>query len=175
MVDAGSSLSVGGNGWRSSFAIDGITTNDCVMVNILVFHCAEFSPNRHRHPPLPQIKSHPFFSCINWGALDRREIPPPWSPNVRDPTDTRNIAAEFTSEPAAVTPSPSHSRLRDMTGETPPSFTAFTFTHESVLDGQTYRLSFAGECLVHTRVASRSASLVSVSFTCESLQAQLCR
>ena len=93
-----------------------------------------------------QIKSHPFFACIDWAALDRREIPPPWTPAVRDATDTRNIAAEFTSEPAAVTPSPAHSKLRDMTGETPPSFTAFTFTHDSVLDGQTYRVSsYTGE------------------------------
>ena len=60
--------------------------------------------------------------------------PPPFSPQ------------EFTSEPAAVTPSPAHSKLRDMTGETPPAFTAFTFTHDSVLDGQTYRVSdYGGE------------------------------
>ena len=39
------------------------------------------------------------------------------------------------------------SRLRDMTGGTPPSFTDFTFTHNSTLggDGQTYRVSFSGE------------------------------
>ena len=69
-----------------------------------------------------------------------------WTPAVRDEMDTANIAAEFTAEPAAVTPSPAHSRLRDVTGgDTPPSFSAFTFTHDSVLDGNTYRVSFAGE------------------------------
>ncbi|RYG54067.1 hypothetical protein EON66_07665 [archaeon] len=92
-----------------------------------------------------QIKAHPFFKSIDWDALDRREIPPPWRPTVADEADVRNIASEFTNEPAAVTPSPAHSKLRDMTGSTPPSFTDFTFTHNSILDGQTYRVSFADE------------------------------
>jgi hypothetical protein len=94
---------------------------------------------------LSQIKAHPFFASIDWGKLDRREIPPPWVPTVKDATDTRNIASEFLNEPAAVTPSPAYSRLRDMTGSTPPSFNDFTFTHQSVLDGTTYRVSFAEE------------------------------
>lgn len=92
-----------------------------------------------------QIKRHPFFAGLDWDALDRREIPPVWTPAVRDEMDTANIASEFTSEPAAVTPSPQHSHLRDAVGgDTPPSFNAFTFTHDSVLDGQANRVSFAG-------------------------------
>jgi len=91
-----------------------------------------------------EIKAHPFFRGLDWAALDRMEIPPPWRPSVKDAADTHNIAAEFTSEPAAVTPSPAGSKLRDMTGGTPPSFTDFTFTTNSVLDGQAYRVSFAG-------------------------------
>jgi hypothetical protein len=62
---------------------------------------------------------------------------------VRDEMDTRNIAVEFVAEPAGVTPSPAGSRLRDVAGATPPSFNDFTFTHSSVLDGATYRVSFA--------------------------------
>ena len=93
------------------------------------------------------IKKHPFFRNIDWAKLERVEIEPPWKPVVKDAADTRNIAAEFTNEPAAVTPSPMGSRLRDMTGGTPPSFTDFTFTHNSTLgDGQTYRVSFSGAC-----------------------------
>jgi hypothetical protein len=83
-------------------------------------------------------------------------VRPPWVPDVAGPTDTSNIAHEFTAEPAAVTPSPAQSRLRDAVREagagaggagsdTPPSFTEFTFTHASVLDGNTYRVSFAEE------------------------------
>lgn len=92
-----------------------------------------------------EIKAHPFFRSIDWNKLDRMDITPPWTPAVRDASDTRNIASEFTNEPAAVTPSPAGSRLRDVTGATPPSFDAFTFTHQCVLDGQTYRVSFADE------------------------------
>jgi serum/glucocorticoid-regulated kinase 2 len=92
-----------------------------------------------------EIKAHPFFKCIDWAKLDRMELPPPWQPAVKDAADVRNIAQEFVNEPAAVTPSPAGSRLRDVTGATPPSFDAFTFTHQSVLDGQTYRVSFAAD------------------------------
>jgi hypothetical protein len=91
-----------------------------------------------------EIKAHPFFRSIDWSALDAKAIPPPWKPMVADAADVRNIASEFVNEPAGVTPSPAGSRLRDMTGATPPSFTDFTFTHSNALggDGSTYRVSF---------------------------------
>lgn len=91
-----------------------------------------------------EIKAHPFFRSIDWAALDAKAIPPPWKPMVADAADVRNIASEFVNEPAGVTPSPAGSRLRDMTGATPPSFTDFTFTHSNALggDGSTYRVSF---------------------------------
>ena len=93
-----------------------------------------------------EVKAHPFFASIDWAALERLEVPPPWVPSVRDAQDTRNIAAEFTSEPAAVTPSPAHSALRDAVGGgTPPSFTDFTYTQHG-LDGQVRRAS-ARSCL----------------------------
>ncbi len=90
-----------------------------------------------------EIKAHPFFKGIDWAALERREVTPPWTPRVSDEMDTRNIASEFTTEPAMVTPSPAGSRLRDATGATPPSFNDFTFTHSNILDGHTYRVSLS--------------------------------
>ena len=42
-----------------------------------------------------------------------------------------------------MTPSPAVSRLKEVTGETPPSFQSFTYTHESVLDGERYKVSFS--------------------------------
>jgi len=49
-----------------------------------------------------------------------------------------------------VTPSPAGSRLRDVmnaqsggTGASPPSFSNFTFTQLSTLDGNTYRVSLS--------------------------------
>ena len=72
-----------------------------------------------------EIKAHPFFRAYDWDKLYRREMQPPWTPNVSSETDTHNIASEFTSEPAGVTPSPVGSRLRDVmgSGEEPPMFT----------------------------------------------------
>jgi serum/glucocorticoid-regulated kinase 2 len=71
-----------------------------------------------------EIKDHPFFAAYDWDALYRREVVPPWVPAVSGETDTHNIAREFTSEPALVTPSPQGSRLRDVMGggEEPPAF-----------------------------------------------------
>lgn len=66
-------------------------------------------------------------------------------PKVAGPEDTGNVAPEFTTMPAAVSPSPATSTaLRDAAGGgTPPSFGGFTFTHESVIDGEMYRVSFS--------------------------------
>lgn len=93
------------------------------------------------------IKQHAFFAGLDWGALDRKELPPPWTPAVAGAEDTSNIAKEFTSEPAGVTPSPAGMKLRDVmgSGATPPSFSDFTFTHESVIDGQVWQVSFSEE------------------------------
>lgn len=104
-----------------------------------------------------EIKAHPFFKSIDWAKLDRKEITPPWVPKVKDAMDTANIAPEFTNEPAAVTPSPATSKLRDLTGSTPPSFTDFTFTHTSMLDGNTYRVSDADD--VEALLASADGGL----------------
>jgi len=71
-----------------------------------------------------EIKAHPYFRDFDWDKLYRKEMQPPWTPNVSSETDTRNIASEFTNEPAGVTPSPVGSRLRDVMGggEEPPAF-----------------------------------------------------
>jgi serum/glucocorticoid-regulated kinase 2 len=106
--------------------------------------------NRLGYRGAAEIKAHPFFSSIDWEKLERKEHTPPWVPRVSDETDTRNIASEFTNEAPGVTPSPAGSRLRDVmnaqsggTGASPPSFSNFTFTQLSTLDGNTYRVSLS--------------------------------
>jgi serum/glucocorticoid-regulated kinase 2 len=102
------------------------------------------------------IKAHPFFRGLDWSKLDRREVPPPWTPRVSDEQDTSNIASEFTTEIAAVTPSPAGMRLRDLVGlgtaeggGSPPAFDNFTYseahTYLDPVSGTTYRVSLAGE------------------------------
>lgn len=92
-----------------------------------------------------EILDHPYFADWDWAALERKDITPPWVPAVTSPEDTRNISHEFTREPALVTPSPAASKLKDVTGATPPSFTNFTYTTNGALDegGVRYKVSFS--------------------------------
>lgn len=45
-----------------------------------------------------EIKSHPFFSDIDWVKLVTKSYIPPFTPPVSDATDTSNFDAEFTNE-----------------------------------------------------------------------------
>ncbi|XP_069499657.1 protein kinase C delta type isoform X2 [Ambystoma mexicanum] len=44
------------------------------------------------------IKLHPFFKTINWTALEKREVDPPFRPKVKSPGDYTNFDREFLSE-----------------------------------------------------------------------------
>ena len=46
---------------------------------------------------LNDIKSHPFFSDINWDSLLAKKIKPPFIPKLKSETDTKYIDPEFTS------------------------------------------------------------------------------
>ncbi|EDQ89836.1 uncharacterized protein MONBRDRAFT_32206 [Monosiga brevicollis MX1] len=46
-----------------------------------------------------EVKTHKFFKTINFDALDRREIPPPWKPHLASDLDLSNIDQEFVNEP----------------------------------------------------------------------------
>lgn len=46
------------------------------------------------------VKAHPFFSSIDWDALLRLEIPPPFNPlNFQNAKDSLNFASDITSLP----------------------------------------------------------------------------
>lgn len=44
------------------------------------------------------IKSHPFFSVIDWRKLLQKKVQPPFKPSVESAIDTSNFDEEFTSE-----------------------------------------------------------------------------
>uniref|UniRef100_A0AAR2KKU9 Protein kinase C n=1 Tax=Pygocentrus nattereri TaxID=42514 RepID=A0AAR2KKU9_PYGNA len=44
------------------------------------------------------IRAHPFFKTINWSALEKREVAPPFKPKVKAPNDCSNFDREFLSE-----------------------------------------------------------------------------
>ncbi|TRY87000.1 hypothetical protein DNTS_009110 [Danionella cerebrum] len=46
-----------------------------------------------------EIKSHMFFSPINWDDLNAKKLTPPFNPNVTGPNDLRHFDPEFTDEP----------------------------------------------------------------------------
>lgn len=50
------------------------------------------------------IKNHPWFACIDWDKLFRREMIPPYKPVVHGTEDVGNIDKEFTDEVPTVTP-----------------------------------------------------------------------
>ncbi|CAJ1051418.1 protein kinase C delta type-like [Xyrichtys novacula] len=44
------------------------------------------------------IRAHSFFKTINWPALEKREVAPPFKPKVKSPGDCSNFDREFLSE-----------------------------------------------------------------------------
>ncbi|XP_068576069.1 protein kinase C delta type-like [Cebidichthys violaceus] len=44
------------------------------------------------------VRAHPFFKTINWQALEKREMDPPFKPKVKSPSDCSNFDREFLSE-----------------------------------------------------------------------------
>ena len=57
-----------------------------------------------RRSSLEDIKAHPWFASIDWDALDRRELTPPFKPNITGTTDIRYFETEFTREQPRLTP-----------------------------------------------------------------------
>ncbi|KAL3308903.1 RAC-gamma serine/threonine-protein kinase, partial [Cichlidogyrus casuarinus] len=50
------------------------------------------------------VMNHPFLSCTDWHKLVRKEITPPWKPQVVNEFDTKYIPEEFKNQPVSLTP-----------------------------------------------------------------------
>lgn len=46
-----------------------------------------------------EIREHDFFRSVNWADLEKKNILPPFNPNVKGDLDLKNIDVEFTREP----------------------------------------------------------------------------
>ena len=46
------------------------------------------------------VKNHPYFEGLDWDALERKEIAPPYKPKVKGEMDTSQIDPVFTAEAA---------------------------------------------------------------------------
>lgn len=51
-----------------------------------------------------EIMSHAFFRNINWDEFREKKVPPPFMPQISNPTDTSNFDSEFTSVTPVLTP-----------------------------------------------------------------------
>ena len=51
-----------------------------------------------------EIMSHAFFRNINWDDFRDKKVPPPFVPQIKNPTDTSNFDSEFTSVTPVLTP-----------------------------------------------------------------------
>lgn len=51
-----------------------------------------------------EIMSHAFFRNINWDEFREKKVPPPFLPQISNPTDTSNFDSEFTSVTPVLTP-----------------------------------------------------------------------
>ncbi|OJJ36651.1 hypothetical protein ASPWEDRAFT_26109 [Aspergillus wentii DTO 134E9] len=90
-----------------------------------------------------ELMAHPFFHDVDWNALCRKEVIPPFKPKLKSDTDTSNFDPEFTNA------LDNNTRLNDraaalanglMPASTPLSpgmqanFKGFTFVNESSMD-----------------------------------------
>ncbi|XP_051767597.1 protein kinase C, delta b [Ctenopharyngodon idella] len=69
------------------------------------------------------IRGHAFFKTINWTALEKREVSPPFKPKVKSPNDCSNFDREFLSEKPRL--SQSDKNLIDSMDQT--AFNGFSF------------------------------------------------
>jgi len=56
------------------------------------------------HKGAEEIMSHEFFETVDWGAVYRKEVVPPFIPVVEGRDDLRNFDDEHTSQKPVLTP-----------------------------------------------------------------------
>jgi len=76
-----------------------------------------------------EVKQHPWFSDIDWAKLERKEIEPPFKPNVKSQDDISQIDPQFTRE-RAIDSVADTSVLSESVQN---NFDGFTYVADSVL------------------------------------------
>jgi len=78
------------------------------------------------------IKDHAFFQSINWDKLYKKQIDPPYKPEVKGNEDTSNFDEQFTNEQVVDSVVPGNSLSQTMQENTD-AFKGFTFQQEKKL------------------------------------------
>lgn len=85
-----------------------------------------------------ELKDHPFFDDVDWDALLKKNVIPPFKPTLRSETDTSYFDTQFTDE--AIPNSLARTQAASLLNSTPLSptmqenFRGFTFVNESSID-----------------------------------------
>jgi len=77
-----------------------------------------------------KIKAHPYFSAIEWERLEKREVRPPFVPDVKDKTDFSQFDSDFTDQPVNSLYAPS-----ELSRTIQEQFQGFSF-YDSQLEGK---------------------------------------
>jgi len=78
--------------------------------------------------PTGEIKDHAFFNSIDWDKIEKKQVPPPFKPNVSGPSDTSNFDSSFTMDSATLSPVDSEV-LQSMDQE---QFHGFSYTNPHI-------------------------------------------
>ncbi|KAL4871770.1 hypothetical protein BDV12DRAFT_163809 [Aspergillus spectabilis] len=90
-----------------------------------------------------ELKAHPFFHDIDWKALTRKEVIPPFKPKLKSDTDTSNFDPEFTNaldnssslnDRAAALANGFLAASTPLSPGMQANFKGFTFVNESSID-----------------------------------------
>ena len=101
-----------------------------------------------------ELMAHPFFADVDWNALSKKLVQPPFKPKLKNPLDTSNFDPEFTNALTDGNASSLNARAAALasginTDSTPLSptmqnqFKGFTFVDESTLEQQYADRDFA--------------------------------
>lgn len=87
------------------------------------------------------IKAHPYFASVHWDRLLKRQLKPPFKPNVESETDVSNFDPSFTDmEAETILDSPANGGGKSVMGKSVLSktfqkeFEGFTYNDDSFLD-----------------------------------------
>ncbi|TRY69915.1 hypothetical protein DNTS_015368 [Danionella cerebrum] len=80
-----------------------------------------------------EVKTHDFFSSINWDDLEQKKLSPPFNPSVESQYDISNFDPEFTDEtvPNSVCYSSGHSIVNASVMEADDAFLGFSYAPPS--------------------------------------------
>ncbi|KAF2085037.1 kinase-like protein [Saccharata proteae CBS 121410] len=92
-----------------------------------------------------ELKAHPFFADIDWDALAKKNLVPPFKPKLKSELDTSNFDPEFTNAlnqatslnaRAAILASGMNPASTPLSPTVQANFKGFTFVDESAMDQQ---------------------------------------